>query len=348
VFKRIGVKQKLYIALVSIFSLGLFWQYFGGLANAAQLTSTSVRFTRMKAATATTFRVTFTVPVGNSATEAKLKIAFPDGYTVATSNLTADSSSCGTTGLPGTLTVAGNNTNGTKNITVSGVTNLTASTSYCVDIDRTTTNDPITNAAAGTYQIGVTTQDSTPTDIDTATIASNTINDDQILVSATVPTSFTFVIDNNSTSFTSNLSTGSVVQTTQRTATITTNATAGWIAWAKDSQTGLHSTIASKTISATTPGTGATLSNGTEGYVLGVDAVDAASGGAVSVVGAYAGTGADADGSGLDTTYRQIASSNGTANGDVLQLHGKAAISGTTPAATDYSDTWTVIGAGSF
>jgi hypothetical protein len=217
-----------------------------------------------------------------------------------------------------------------------------------VDVSRTSTNDPIVNAAAGTYSVTVTTQDSVPAAIDTATITADTISDDQIQVSATVPPSFTFVIDSNSTSFTSNLSTGSVAQTTQRTVTITTNATAGWVAWAKDSQTGLHSTIASKTIAATTPGTGATLSAGTEGYVLGVDDVDASGGGTVAVVGAYSGTGSDANGSGLDTSYRQIASSNGTANGDVLQLHGKAAISGQTPAATDYADTWTVIGAGSF
>jgi hypothetical protein len=244
------------------------------------------------------------------------------------------------------LSAAGSNTNGSKSIDITGVTNLSASTSYCVDVSRATF-DPITNPAAGEYSVTVTTKASAAV-VDTATIDADVISDDQIQVTATVPASFTFALDSNSTSFTTSLSTGSVVQTTQRTATINTNATSGWVAWAKDSQTGLHSTTASKTIASTTPGSAATLSAGTEGYVLGVDSTNGGGTGSITVTAAYQGTGANADGSGLDTSYRQIASSNGTALNHVLQLHGKAAINGQTPAATDYADTWTVIGAGSF
>jgi hypothetical protein len=345
--KNTLTKQKLLLLVTVLFVFCWLFQ-FVATVHAASLTAASVRFDRMKAATGTRLRVTFTVPAANSATEDSLKVDFPDSYTVATSSLITSVGSCGATALPGSLSIAGNNTNGSKGFTITGVTNLSASTAYCVDIDRTGTNDPVTNPAAGQYIITVTTQDNGPATIDSTTVAARVISDDQITINAVVPPSFNFVIDSNTTNFTANLDATVVRQTTARTVTITTNATQGWIAWAKDSNTGLTSAAAAKTINSTTPGTGATLSAGTEGYVLGVDKTDAGGGGTVTVTAAYAGTNADANGSGLDTNFRQIGSSDGTANGDVLTLYGKAAISPITPAGNDYTDVWTVIGAGSF
>lgn len=316
--------------------------------EAASLTGSSIRFNRMRASTASTFRLTFTVPAGNAQTEADVRINFPDAYTVATSTLTATAVSCGATALPGTLSVTGSNTASSKNITISGVTNLSATTTYCVDVDRTGTNDPVTNPTAGPYTVGVQTRTAGAVVIDTASLGARVISDDQIVVSAVVPPSFNFVLDANTTSFTSDLDFGSIVQTTARTVTITTNATSGWVAWARDSNTGLTSAAAGKTINSTTPGTAASLASGVEGYVLGVQATDAGGGGTVTVVPAYAGTGADSNGSGLDTSFRQIASANGTGNGDILTLRGKAGINAFTPAGVDYTDTWTIIGAGSF
>ncbi len=316
--------------------------------QAASLVSTSIRFTRMRAATATTLRVTFTVPAGNASTEDSLRIGFPDAYTVATSTITTSTGSCGATALPGTLVATGNNTNGQKNITLAGVTNLSASTTYCVDIDRTTTNDPITNPAAGQYTVTITTRDSGAATIDSTRITARVISDDQIVVTAAVPPVFNFVIDSNTTSFSADLDPGTVQQTTARTVTINSNATEGWIAWARDLNTGLSSAAAGYTIASTTPGTGATLSSGTEGYVLGVEGTDAAGGGTVTIVPAYLGTAVNNNGSGLDTTFRQLASSDGTADGDIITLRGKATVANVTPAGTDYTDTWTVIGAGNF
>ncbi len=316
--------------------------------DAASLTSTSIRFNRMSATTDTTFRLTFTVPAGNTGTEDDVRIGFPDDYTVATASLTANTASCGATALPGTLVVTGSDTTSSKNITISGVTNLSAATTYCVDIDRTSTNDPITNPGTGLYAVTVATRDSGDAVIDSATIGARVISNDQIVVSAVVPPSFNFVLDGNITAFASNLESGDVIFTNPRTVTITTNATQGWIAWARSSNTGLSSAAAGYTIASTTPGTGTTLTPGTEGYVLGVEATDAALGGTVTVEPAYVGDAGDDDGSGLDTDFRQIASANGTANGDVLTLLGKAAIAALTPAGVDYTDTWTIIGAGSF
>jgi hypothetical protein len=335
------------LILIGSFLMLFAFQILSPVVSADVLRTTSTRFTRMRAATATNIRVTFTVPVGNTGTEDSLRVSFPDAYTVATSGITTDTASCGATALPGTLSATGSNTNGSKNITISGVTNLTASTAYCVDIARAT-NDPVTNPAAGEYILTVATRDSGSTVIDSTRTAARVISDDQIVVSASVPPNFNFVIDSNTTAFTDELLPTLVRQTTARTVTINTNATQGWITWARDSNTGLTSAAAGYTIASTTPGTAATLTAGTDGYVLGVEATDASGGGTVTVTTAYQGTAANNNGSGLDTNFRQIASSTGTANGDVLTLRGKATVTSVTPAGTDYTDTWTIIGAGSY
>ena len=345
-------KQLLPVLAAFGLTVHLMYGVLAGTVFAASLTNTYVRLDRMKASTATTVRLVFTVPAGNSATEDNLKITVPDGFTVATSGQTVATASCatqtGATALPGTLTGGGNNTNGQKGLTVTGVTNLTASTAYCVDFTKT---DALTNPTAGQYTFTVETFTSGPALIDSTSVAARVVSDDQVVVSATVPASFNFVLDANTTSFTANLDSAAVRQTTGRTVTVTTNATNGWIAWAKDANTGLTSAAAAKTIASTTPGTGATLSAGTEGYVVSAEVTsDAAGGGTVSIPAAYQGTGGNNNGSGLDTTYRIIASSTGTAGGagDVVTVRGKAAIDGATPAATDYTDTWTIIGAGTF
>lgn len=346
--KSVYKNQIINLLIAVVLLLFSVFQLFAARVNAASLTSTHIMFHRMMAATATTFSLVFTVPSGNSGSEASIRIEFPDSYTVATTGITAGGTGCSATTVPGTLAATGSNTPGSKNISITGVTDLSASATYCVTVDRTSTNDPITNPAAGPYSITISTRTGADALIDSATIGARVITNDQIAVSAVVPPSFNFVLDGNSTAFTANLDSGSVQQTQERTVTISTNASTGWIAWAKGANTGLTSAAAGHTIPAITPGTGANLTAGAEGYVLGVDSTDAGGGGTVSVTAAYQGTDSNNNGSGLDTTYRQIASSNGTANGDVLQLYGKASIAGQTPAANDYSDTWTVIGAGSF
>jgi predicted ATPase len=69
--------------------------------------------------------------------------------------------------------------------------------------------------------------------------------------------------------------------------------------------------------------------------------------GVTSAIAAYSSNGTST-GAGLDQTPRAIVSSTGTANGAVVPVKELAAIKATTPAATDYSDTITFIGAGYF
>lgn len=91
-----------------------------------------------------------------------------------------------------------------------------------------------------------------------------------------------------------------------------------------------------------------TISAGTEGYVLDVDlTTDGGGGGTVTIDPEYNGTTTSMGGT-LSATYESIATSNGAASSDVLTLIPRVTISGLTEAATDYTDTLTVVGAGVF
>jgi hypothetical protein len=209
----------------------------------------------------------------------------------------------------------------------------------------------ILNPAASTTIIHtIFTTDNTPTTNDTKDIAVPTVSDDQIVVTATVPPSFTFVLGSNTAAL-GTLSSAAISSGSGNTLTITTNAT-GWYAWVKDSNAGLTSSNVSYTIatSGSIDGAPTTISAGTEGYVLDVDLTTNASGGGTPTIDAeYNGATTSAGGTLSNSAYQPIASSTGgTSNGDVLTLIPRVAISGVTAAASDYTDTITVVGAGVF
>jgi hypothetical protein len=329
------------------------------IVDAAALTTSYIRLNRIKAGQTTSYRVVFrTVSAG--ATSVAINFNGTDSTTwtgssgvVLTGAQATNTATCasetGSTALPGTLTATGSG----SALTISGVTALAATTTYCVDLTAT---NAVTNATVGEYHPTITVGS------DSTTVAVRTISDDQIVVSATVPPTFNFVITGpNTDSFTTSLSPGSVVSTSGKAVTITSNAAAGWIAWAKNAngssgattKGALRSSSAANytipTLNANALGSAShTLTPGTEDYGLGVTiTTDASGGGAVAVDAAYDGTGTKAGV--LDpTNYRAIASANGTANGDVITLTERATISGNTPAANDYSDTLSIIGAAAF
>jgi hypothetical protein len=323
-------------------------------AQAGNLTATYIRLDRMRTGVAANMRVVFTTSV-DVVTEEKLKISFQDAHTIATSGITTSIATCpsetSTTALPGTFTITSDNTNGSKHVTLSGVTDLTASTAYCVDINGAITN----TGSAGQYKTTVETQDSGATMLDLTKVAlrivDGTTNWDQITVTATVPPSFAFTLSGTTDTFATDLDPASVLSTAGRTVTIATNGPSGWIAWVKDSNQGLTSAIAGNyTIptSGTVDGAPTTLVAGTEGFVLDTDlTTDAAGGCTVTIDPEYNG-GVSAGGT-LSSTFQPIAScSGGTSSNDVITILEKAAISGATPAAGDYTDTLTVVGAGRF
>lgn len=315
-------------------------------ANAGTLSQTYIRTNRMSAGTQTTWRLVFrTVAAGS--TTASVNFNGLDGTTFTGSSGTVNatqaisSASCasetGATALPGSLSATGSG----STVSITGITALSATTQYCADF---TTATALTLATAGEYHPVVT------VGADSTTVAIRTVTNDQIVVTAVVPPLFNLALSANTDTFTSNLSQSAVGVTgaTPRTVTVNTNAKNGWFAYASSSNIGLVSASASHTIASTTPGSGATLSAGTEGYIFGVTSItQGTGGGTTSAVAAYSSNGTST-GSGLDTTIRQIASSTGTANGAQLTVKELAAISATTQPGTDYTDTITIIGAGYF
>lgn len=312
-------------------------------AFAAPLDNTYLRLNRMGAGQNTTMRLVFkTAGAGATSVAINMNGADTTTWTGSTGTVSAVQAVSGVAGcdasasaLPGTLSASGTG----STITVTGVTALSAATVYCVDF---TTAASVHNPTAGEYHPTVT------VGADSTTVAVRTVSNDQVVVTASVPATFNLALSGNTDSFPSSLSASTVGVTTGRTVTINTNAKNGWFAWAFDSSGGLSSASAAQTIPSTTPGTGATLSAGTEGYVFGITSITQGSGGGTtSAVAAYSSNGTTT-GSGLDSTIRQIASSNGTANGAVLTIKELASISATTKPATDYTDTITIIGAGYF
>ncbi len=321
---------------------------------AGDLSSAYIRLGRMRTGTSSTVRVVFTTSA-DATTENNLTVNFNGTDSVSwtgsggsvNATQTISSVSCvsetGASALTGTPAASGSG----AVVTVSGLSNLAASTSYCFDLTSTTA---VTLPSAGEYHPVISTrQDSTVRD--TAVVAVRVVSDDQVTVTATVPPTFTFQLDSNSTAFTDVLSPGLKRQTNARTITVNTNAKTGWVAWLKNNDAnGLYSSTTSSNIAPTTPGTAVDveLAASTEQYVWGVSSLSQGSGvGVTTIPAAYDARGSN-EGSGVDQTYRQIAASNGTAADAVVTFLASATISGITPAAGDYVDVIEVIGAGQF
>lgn len=336
-------KRTLLVALVAISGMASLAST--QLTSAAALTQVFVRFDRMMISTATTGTVC--AKPATTSTEASVKVDFPTGYTLGTAaNFTVDTTNLawptGGTAWPGINTA----TNVTSQSVTFPSSDLTVGTLYCFNWTNSAAVT-VKSSATGSNSGTVTTQDSTPTTIDSAQYNTASITNDQIVVTATVPSVFSFALSGNTDAL-GTLSTGSVTSSpTPRTTTVNTNAKNGWMVWAKDSSTGLSSATASATIASTTPGSNSTLSAGTAGYNTGVTSSQVGGTGTITVATPFVGS-STGQGGGLDTSLRLLASSGGTADTAVLTLKNNVAISPTTPAATDYTDTITVVGAGLF
>jgi hypothetical protein len=348
-------KLKLVIATTAALIAETTFPMFGGIASAAppQFTQAYIRLDRLKAVTPTGGTICATPTT--TATEADVQVTFPtQAGTDFVVNSTAANWTTSVTNLPaGSTPWVGIGT--ANNVTGHTVTfpsgDLTVATEYCFNFSGTNT---LTNGSAGNSQTGVLhTRTGAAAVIDETNYAIAIIADDQIVVSAVVPPTFVFALSGNTDTFPSNLDPTLIKSTAGRTVSITTNAKAGWIAWAKDSQQGLFSATANYTIPAagTVDATPSTLTAGTEGYVLdSVLTTDAAGGCTVAVDPEYNGS---ATGGGTPSAnFQPVAACTGaapaTSNGDVITLLERVAIAGGTPAGSDYSDIITVVGAGNF
>ncbi len=314
-----------------------------------------VRFDRMQTSTATTGTVCLNP--GTSSIDVKTwVVTFPTGYTVSTTAANWQTSNISTTNLawpsgavawPNATSATAVASGQTVTWTNSSAQTMNTGTLYCYNWTATAAVSTASSPGASIQGGSIVTKNSSATQIDSVTYTTAAVSSDQINVTASVPATFSFALSSSSDALGA-LSTASVSTSgTPVTATVNTNAKNGWSVWAKDASTGLASANASKTIASTTPGSNSTLSAGTEGYNTGVTTSQVGGAGTITVQTPFVG-GSLGKGGGLDTSLRSLAVSTGTADTAVLTLKNNVAINATTPAATDYADTITVVGAGLF
>ncbi len=346
------------LALISVGALQFF--LFIPQVSAANFQQLYVRLDRLHASVATTGLICAN-PGTTSAANVDVQITFPTGFTVGTAGNWAVSTGTlppGATAWPGIGAATPTVLTQTVTFTYAANQTLTAGTLYCFTWTNTAA---LTTGTAGNDKTGtITSRTSGLTTIDSTSYALSLVSNDQIVITATVPATFSFALSGNSDTFTGNLST-TTVSTSGQTVSISTNAQDGWIAWVKSLNAGLNSA-----------GTGASIASAgsyddaptdlasTTGYVLDVD-ITTDSGTGTGTVSQSAGTGAAGDGYGaeyngtnatsggtLTTSFQPIAASDGTTGGDVLTLIERAKISAVQAAATDYTDTLTIVAAGRF
>jgi hypothetical protein len=337
-------------------------------AQAAPLTEAIIRLDRMKVSTATTGVVC--AKANTTAAEAKLVLTWPAGFTVAssgswtvsTSNLPTDPVGGGAaTAWPGIGAATVGVSSQVVTFTFSGTTGeLTVGTFYCFNFTGGLTT-PASTGSGSAYLATIETQTSAAATIDSTRVALAIVSNDQITITAVVPPLFSFALDANSDSFTLDLSPTAAVRTSGRTVTVGTNAPNGWTAWIKDSASsgsGLRSAIASYNINSVALGNQAINTAGGHPEQYGVYGRTTAATRCTSAIdAAYTPTGTwDAPTSmgGISTTlYQTFANCSGvigpnTSDTDTFDIREAAIIKNSTPAASDYVSTITIIGAGNF
>lgn len=333
------------LGMVGVLVLSFLVSLFSHNAAFADLGQASVRFDRMQISSPTTGTVC--AKPTTTATEADVQVTFPTGYTLGaagtfTVNTTNTAWPTGGTAWPSIATA----TNVTGQVVTFPSGDLTVGTLYCFNWANSAAVTVKSSASASNTGT-ITTRTTTPTNIDSSGYTTASVTSDQITVTATVPSTFSFALS-GTTDALGTLSTGSVTTSpTPRTATLSTNAKNGWMVWSKDANTGLNSATASATIASTTPGSNSTLSAGTQGYNTGITSSQVGGSGTISIAAPFVGSSAG-QGGGLDTSLRTLASSNGTADTAVLTIKNNVAIGNLTSAASDYTDIITVVGAGLF
>jgi len=356
VYKRLKINVMPLLIALMMLTFGLSSLSFMGQAAAAPFTQAFVRLDRLKATTATGGRVC--VKPITVAVEASVQVTFPTtGGTDYIVNGTAANWTVTTTGLDSGQTAwpgIGTATNVTGKVVTFPSTDLTVGTLYCFNFAAASTLTTSSAGAAETVIGNILTRTTTPTNIDQTNYDLSIISDDTVVISAVVPPIFTFVLSGNTDAFTTNLVISAVVNTSGRQVTITTNAATGWIVWVKDlnnsaSKGALNSTTATYKIAGAAAVNTGNRAESTEDYGLATTlATDAAGGGTVTINTNTDGTTAGHVGTLDPLNFEPVASANGTANGDIINLYERAYILGSTPAASDYSDTLTVVGAGLF
>lgn len=278
--------------------------------------------------------------------ETKVKLVFAAGTTVgAGQTVSITNIPTGSTALPGTLTAVGSGTS----IVVSGVTDLTVGTTYAFNIPISGTGIGVSTPASGATNDTIMTLDAGSSAVDSTIVASRFIDSDQVVITANVPPTFTFTISGTTDTFTTNLSSGSVSSTNGISVAVGTNAAKGWTGWIKSLNSALSSVTTGESIgtTGTINATPDTCQNATDCYVLDVGVTAGTGAGSLTADAEYAGNGTTSGGT-FSSIFQPFASRTGKTNGDTVWLKVHATMVATKAAGSDYTDTWTIVGAGNF
>jgi hypothetical protein len=325
--------------------------FFTPLKANATVTEAFVHFDRL--ATTQLVAGTACLKTATSGTENGVVIDFPTGWTIPTAgNWTVSVTNLPTDPVGGGAATAWPNI-ATATISVVGLSvrfaqvssmDLTTSVFYCFNFSGATS----AIGSAGNDQTGTlkTTGGSPYVDSVGYAVSIVAAAGDQIVVTASVSATMTFTLSPTSLSL-GTLST-STVASASATQTVSTNARNGWVSWVKGSNaTGLVSAIASANLAS--PGSYPTITDlaSTTGYGLEVEAV---AGTPVPAAGYWANQASSQTKVGhIDSTvFRQTASDTAPATSDQISINVHAKIPATQAAASDYTDTLTVVAAGSF
>lgn len=323
---------------------------FPNSANAVAATG-FLRLDRMAISTATGGTICFTPQT--TATEGKVVITFPSTGATADGthfsvNQTAANWTVTTTNLPTGSTAwlgIGTATAVSGGAVTFPSSDLTVGTQYCFNFTGTSTLSTNTTSAQNSLTGSIQTQTSGGGAIDTANFAIGTVSNDQIAVTASVGSTFSFSLSGNTAALGA-LSTSGATSATGITATISTNANNGFLAWVKSANAALSSSSTGDSVpsAAFTTGAGNIVDlSSASGYVLDIDTGT----GSPTIATEYDGN-TTSKGGNLATTFKQIASTTAPVNADTFVLNVRARASATNKAATDYADTLTVTAAGQF
>jgi hypothetical protein len=320
-------------------------------ANAATFTKVYV-FTDLIEAAAGTGGTICVKPTTNSSS-VDVKVTWPTGWTVSgttgdwaatTTNIPTSINGTTPTAWPGigaaTVAVSGQDVTWTYASTTLAPANI-----YCFRFTNTAALT-LPAATSGSVNTGtIITEASGPSTLDSGSFGEAIVasTNDQVSVSSSVGSTFSFSLGSNSLSLGA-LPTAGTPATTNTTLTVSTNATNGWSAWIKSANAGLTSSTTTQTIASTGTYPSTTNISGAEGYQL-----NAVSGsGSPTIAPGYLSGATTTTGGRLNTFYQNLALMTSPVSGAVVTLNLLAEASPTRLPASDYNDTLTVVASGSF
>jgi hypothetical protein len=338
------------------------------ISDAASLNQAGVRLGRLGITGSPDMLLTFklnTTPTSVS----RVNVVFPSGFTVTTgtptpTGVTDSTNNPNTTAPPGTLTGAA--TAGTRNIMVSGLTSasLNSTALYGISIPAGSITNPGTagqyNAivCVGGASLGA---DCASNVIDQTTVPvyifGTGSNADQINVTATVATNFSFQLSGTNCGSGACTDTLSLDSTAIGTSSginmiVGTNSPLGYTAYVKSGAAQLASTARPGTpiANGTFGGGPDTVTAGSTkyGFVPSTGTACSSCSGSLTYDTEYNGLTGSQAGAFNGTNFASFAERNGYTNADTVSLKVRAAVANTVIASGDYTDTLTIVAAGNF